>query len=73
MQKFIDDNIAEINRIKTVFPEVKTLLADKELTYKLNLYPLLERYTFSKDDNLRASDIEAKKSEEFHKALDKNE
>ena len=50
MQKFIDDNIAEINRIKTVFPEVKTLLADKELTYKLNLYPLLERYTFSNND-----------------------
>ena len=64
---FIDDNIGEINYIHSSLPNVKTLIADKDLTYKLNIYPLLQRYLTSNEDKLRSSDIEAnqKRNEMF--------
>ena len=71
---FIDDNIGEINRIKLLFPSIKTLLADENLSDKLSLYPLLERYYISAEDNLRIKDIDAnKKRYELAKSMDECE
>lgn len=65
---FIDDNIGEINLVKNCYPQIKTLLADKDLSFKLGIYPLLERYVVSKEDKLRAGDIEANQQREALKA-----
>ena len=69
---FIDDNIGEINFVKNCYPQIKTLVADDNLAYKFNLYPLLERYSTSKEDILRKNDIDAnQKREILSKTLDK--
>lgn len=71
---FIDDNIGEINFVKNHFPEAKTLIADEDLSFKLKLFPLLERYSTSKEDSLRASDIDAnQKREELKTTLNEEE
>ncbi len=71
---FIDDNIGEINLVKNCYPLVNTLLADQNLNFKLNIYPLMERYLHTKEDNLRASDIEAnQKREELKNVLNVEE
>lgn len=59
---FVDDNWGEISRVQQM--NVHTLVADKDLSYKFNLYPLLERYTQTKEDILRASDIKSNSERE---------
>lgn len=56
---FIDDNVGEIGHVQQTLPQVHTLLADKDLTHKFNLYPLLERYVQTQEDTLRASDMQS--------------
>lgn len=71
---FIDDNIGEINLVKNCYPKINTLIADDNLDYKINIYPLLERYTVSNEDKLRASDIDAnQKRNEMFATMDKDE
>lgn len=56
---FVDDNPGEIQQVKQCLPQVHTLLADEELCYKFNLYPLLKRYQITQEDSLRQADIQA--------------
>lgn len=56
---FIDDNVGEIGHVEEALPQVHTLIADKDLTYKFNLYPLLERYVQTQEDALRVTDIQS--------------
>lgn len=56
---FIDDNPGEIQLIKQTLPEVHTLLADEDICYKFNLYPLLKRYKITQEDALRYADVQA--------------
>ena len=56
---FIDDNPGEIQSVRQLLPEVHTLLADEDLCYKFNLYPLLKRYQITQEDVLRHADIQA--------------
>lgn len=56
---FIDDNFGEINHVHQALPNVHTLIADKDLAYKFNLYPLLERYVQTQEDMFRAFDIQS--------------
>ena len=65
---FVDDNWGEINHVQQSLPNTHTLIADKNLTYKLNLYPLLERYTQTQEDALRAYDIQSNLKRETLKA-----
>ena len=67
---FVDDNFGEINHVRQVLPQTHTLIADENLTYKFNLYPLLERYVQTQEDSLRASDIQSNaKRESLKKKL----
>lgn len=71
---FIDDNLGEINFVKNCIPNVKTLIADEDILYKFNLYPLIQRYSASKEDSLRKDDIDAnKKRNEILASLNKEE
>ncbi len=68
---FIDDNPGEIHLVNQCLPDVHTLLADEEVCYKFNLYPLLERYLITQEDTLRQSDIQASQQREsLKKTLD---
>ena len=73
---FIDDNIAEIESVKTSIPDIKTILATSEddvLRY-LNLYPGLMKKSISKEDALRSDDLKANKERaELSKKLSKEE
>lgn len=67
---FVDDNFGEISQVQQILPQTHTLIADKNLTYKFNLYPLLERYVQTQEDALRASDIQLNvKRESLKKSL----
>lgn len=71
---FIDDNFGEISHVQQALPETHTLIADRNLTYKFNLYPLLERYTQTQEDALRAFDIQSNlKRENLKKSLSKED
>lgn len=56
---FIDDNPGEIQLVRQILPEVYTLLADEDICYKFNLYPLLKRYQITQEDVLRQADVQA--------------
>lgn len=60
---FIDNNIAEIEGITSVIPEVKTILASNEnsVLQMLDLYPGLMKKSNSKEDLIRSDDIKANK------------
>ena len=68
---FVDDNPGEIQCVNQGLPEVHTLLADEDLCYKFDLYPLLKRYQRTQEDILRQSDIQAsQKRQLLRDALD---
>lgn len=73
---FIDDNIAEIETVKTAIPEIKTILFEsEELTlHTLNLYPGFLKTNITQEDILRSKDIKANQERnELNKTLSKEE
>lgn len=73
---FIDDNIAEIELVKSEIPEIKTLLFNSEdLTLQtLDLYPGFLKNKITNEDLLRSKDIKAnQKRNELAKTLSKEE
>lgn len=58
---FIDDNIAEIESVSAVIPDIKTILFknEKENIRILDLYPGLIKTSISNEDKLRSNDIQA--------------
>lgn len=73
---FIDDNIAEIENVKTVIDNIHTITATSEedtLQY-LDFYPCLMKKSVSKEDSLRSKDLKANKERaELAKTLSKDE
>ena len=58
---FIDDNIAEIENVKTLIPQIKTILFnnDESISNVLDLYPGFLKSSITKEDKLRSQDIKA--------------
>ncbi len=56
---FIDDNIGEIQWVKNEILEIKYLLADEDIAYKLSVFPGLYKSAFLKEDKFRTEDIKA--------------
>lgn len=73
---FIDDNIAEIETVKTSIPEIHTILFDNEenILNVLNLYPGFLKFAITEEDALRSNDIKANQERfELAKTLSKEE
>ncbi len=73
---FIDDNIAEIENVKSQIPQVKTILFENEedVVNQLNLYPCFLKTAITKEDMLRSQDIKANKERrDLAKTLSKEE
>lgn len=73
---FIDDNIAEIESVRTAIPEIKTILFEsEELTLQtLDLYPGFLKTKITQEDIIRSKDIKANQERnELVKTLSKEE
>ncbi len=73
---FIDDNIAEIESVKSSIADIHTIIAtDEETTLRyLDLYPCLIKNSVSKEDLIRSKDLQANKErQELAKTLSKEE
>ncbi len=59
---FIDDNIGELAQVKSVYPEIKIILAnnDAKITQKILLnFPCLKKFSIKQEDAIRSTDAKA--------------
>lgn len=64
---FIDDNIGEIEQVRTFYPQIKIIEATsgEVVLNTLKYYPGLYKTNFSIEDKLRTEDIKANREREF--------